>query len=304
MQNSMAVFRSFIVAREDGSLDASGILSRECYLTWLAIRKHVESDQEARRYQRTLSSHIGGVDGRLPFDRREEEAVLLVVRQKQRWDCFPEYLSIGCTGYRSKGFHEKNSNAFKQPIAGLSGGKFQDKDFAVNLAKKVQDMVTTSPKLDVEFYVQVGNLLRFVFLARTPVCSREEPSPALAREVCHELGETYSEDDSIVIMDLTAKDYSNGLVLAQNLTATEQFGNLLAGECDKLPFNAGDAFKVVLALSNAFHQPGTWIPVTNIPYVVTTTSQQGQGACYYSHFLVDERTFLFVFRGTLLDDTC
>lgn len=299
MQNSLAVFRAFIVTREDGSLDATGILTRKCYLTWLAVRQHAESDQEARRYQRTLSSHIGGVDGRLPFNRREEEAVLLVVRLKQRWDCFPEYLSIGCTGYRSKGFHEKNSNAFKQPIAGLSGGKFQDKDFAVNLAKQVQNMISTSPKLNQEFYVELGNLLRFVFLARTPACSREEPSPALGREVCRELGETYSEDDALVVMDLTARDYSSGLVLAQNLTAVEQFGNLLAGECDKLPFTAGDAFKVILALSNAFHQPGTWVPVTPIPYTVASTSTS-----FYSYFLVDERTYLFVFRGTLLDDSC
>jgi hypothetical protein len=49
------------------------------------------------------------VDGRSPFNPDEEAAVLYVLRKKRLWPCFPAHLRIGTNGFRSKGYHEKNS---------------------------------------------------------------------------------------------------------------------------------------------------------------------------------------------------
>jgi hypothetical protein len=66
-----------------------------------------ESDSHARKFQRCLSNHVTGVDKRQPFSMEEEAAVLVVLRQKIPWPCFPPHVFVGQTGFRSYGFHEK-----------------------------------------------------------------------------------------------------------------------------------------------------------------------------------------------------
>jgi hypothetical protein len=61
-----------------------------------------------KAFQRALSGHITGVDGRVPFDQEEEEAILRAVRRKARWECFRHCdIKFGESGFRTKGFHEK-----------------------------------------------------------------------------------------------------------------------------------------------------------------------------------------------------
>ena len=73
---SMRVFREFIkrTHNRDGSdsIDASGVVSRECYDLWVATRKQLPPNPE-KAFQRSLSAHVTGVDGRVPFTRKRLE---------------------------------------------------------------------------------------------------------------------------------------------------------------------------------------------------------------------------------------
>lgn len=79
---SIRVFRKFIkrvkeqVPSENESefqfmevLNADGVVSKECYALWLKTRKTLPSDPQ-KVFQRSLSGHLGAVDGRLPFTRK------------------------------------------------------------------------------------------------------------------------------------------------------------------------------------------------------------------------------------------
>jgi hypothetical protein len=106
-QTSINVFRKFLKRLPDGSVDANEITSTNCYHAWLLARKGVpENPQKA--FQRALSGHLTGIDGRVPFDEDEEKAILKIVRRKCRWECFQDSnIRFGESGFRSKGFHEK-----------------------------------------------------------------------------------------------------------------------------------------------------------------------------------------------------
>lgn len=96
-----------MVTRDDGSFDAQGVISEECYKHWMQSRKTLPSCPE-KSFQRTLSAHLTGVDGRTPFRKEEEIAILSVIRKKQRWPCFQNSaIKFGEMGFRAKGFHEK-----------------------------------------------------------------------------------------------------------------------------------------------------------------------------------------------------
>ena len=54
------------------------------------------------------TAHLTGSDGRRPFSKAEEEAILLVLREKRVWPAFEgTSLSIGTKGFRSHGWNEK-----------------------------------------------------------------------------------------------------------------------------------------------------------------------------------------------------
>jgi len=72
---SLRVFRKFIKpvkivrdGKEVIELDASMVVSKECYELWLSSRKSPPPKPE-RAFQRALSAHLGALDGRTPFER-------------------------------------------------------------------------------------------------------------------------------------------------------------------------------------------------------------------------------------------
>src|SRR5690349_9428840 len=80
MATSMKVFRKHLLTLQDGSIVATGIISPDCYNDWLNSRNLKPCPIEAKRYYRTLTAHVTGVDGRTPFTPVEECAVLKVIR--------------------------------------------------------------------------------------------------------------------------------------------------------------------------------------------------------------------------------
>ena len=109
---SLAVFRRFIRRDAAGALQAEAVLSRDCFESWLRSRNSPPAEAE-KTFQRSLTAHVTGSDGRTPFSPQEEEALLKVLRQKRVWPAFQGQgaaeLTIGAKGFRSYGFHEKTN---------------------------------------------------------------------------------------------------------------------------------------------------------------------------------------------------
>ena len=66
---SLRVFRRFLKKLQNGEINAEEIISRECFELWVSTRKSMPLRPE-KAFQRALSAHICGVDGRLPFQRK------------------------------------------------------------------------------------------------------------------------------------------------------------------------------------------------------------------------------------------
>lgn len=293
----MTIFRSFIHASEDtGELDASRVLSRDCYLAWLEHHKQSESPQKAKRFQRTLSNHLSGVDGRLPFPPQEEAAILVLVRRKARWPCFPSDVCVGFTGFRSLGFHEKaassaftikySRNRFKQRIAGLDGNRLQDGEFALNFASKAHEYATRLPEYDLSAYVYLGSLLRYVFFARTAACAlRHLATRDTARELCDSL----SSGDCVVVLSLSSPDPTTSPVLAQNASAFDWLGNVSDSLHARVPVPVNNVYGVMLAICTAMHAPGSAVPFVDIQFASLVPGTHFSGSFAFdpgSHLLV------------------
>jgi hypothetical protein len=94
----MTVFRRHfrVVYLPDSTiaLDAIKVLSEECFYEWTAAHSAENPNfNYEKAFQRALTAHVTGKDGRKPFYPVEEQAILKVLRQKRAW-----YVSclIGC----------------------------------------------------------------------------------------------------------------------------------------------------------------------------------------------------------------
>ena len=105
LQSSMTVFREFLVQTIDPEtnetmIDASAITSLQCYQEWLDSRKSFAKKPE-NSFQRALSAHLTGADGRDPFTSIEEKAILQHLRSRRRWKCFENSnIKFGFMGFR------------------------------------------------------------------------------------------------------------------------------------------------------------------------------------------------------------
>lgn len=303
MRTSLAVMRSFLERREDGSIDASGVNSRACYVAWLRLQQQRESDSEAKKFQRTLLNHVSGVDGRSPFEKEEEAAILLVIRRKQRWECFPAHLTIGYAGFRSRGFHEKA--AVQKLLARTAAAEAEaappspppkepesDGDFVTSFARAVFNLTKSLVTLDVPSWVYVGNLIRFVVFARTPVCQLAKQDEGYAARLCEQVSAN-NPGQVVVVMDFLAKDYSTAMVLAHNRESLACFGDLFALQNTTPPFKLADLPQFVMAVSNAFHQPGVAFPVTKLRF----NCSNGQQVAFNGVYTVCPLSYLLLLIG-------
>jgi len=145
---SMRVFREFIrrVIRVDGTdtLDANDSISRQCYDMWVSTRKTLPPNPE-KAFQRSLSAHVTGVDGRVPFTPQEEEAVLKVLRRKERWPCFEDSATrFGLMGFRAKGFHEKSNESTSISQSELMRKRMKNDEDYKNELEKAKGVKTSA----------------------------------------------------------------------------------------------------------------------------------------------------------------
>jgi hypothetical protein len=102
-QPSIKTFRNYLTVFPDGQIDASRVISRECFLEFLELKSSKESRDEAERFYRILTNHISGTDGRKPFHKVEEAAILQVLRKTLTWPFCPQMERK----FRGIGFHER-----------------------------------------------------------------------------------------------------------------------------------------------------------------------------------------------------
>jgi hypothetical protein len=131
---AMEIFHEFTEYYKDESgnlyVDASGIISRECYERWLSSRKKTPSRPE-ETFRKSILCHCTSSDGgSAPFSPEVEAALLKILRQPGKvWPCFQGKLDkhgkpirIGLKGLRATGYHEKKqekeqSQAKKRRVA-------------------------------------------------------------------------------------------------------------------------------------------------------------------------------------------
>lgn len=286
----MGMFKRYMQHLPDGSVDVSQLFSPQCYREWLIGQGKLESDHEAVKYQRTLSNHLCGVDKRSPFEPKEEEAILMIVRRKQRWTCFPAHLKIGSTGFRSLGYHEKvaKAKAHQHQVDGIiaSLSNAQDRIMVHTLTSSIAMLAPTAGELDASTWQSILDTFRFLTLAKTAACAVDyEAFPEESFQTwCN--NDTTSVVKRILVLDLTANHFGK-FIRAQNAHSKDYFGALLAHD-DFVPLLHADLMQVIAAVLSALHQPGT-------TFYAAKTRIKGKFQEFMAHdaqFTLDLNTYL------------
>lgn len=143
-QTSLKVFRAHLQRNPDGTINADGVVSKECLEAWVKTR-HSLSGGPLKPFRRALTHHLTGVDGRVPFTREEEEAILKVARDRASWanlerECGGHRKQSYLLGFRSKGFHEKLRSGSEASFegGGADGSQKKKKRAKVALAEQLK----------------------------------------------------------------------------------------------------------------------------------------------------------------------
>jgi len=92
---SLALFKKHLRCDANGVVDGTRAIGKECFLEWEASRAASDGDdnphKSAKAFQRNLTAHLTGSDGRSPFLPDEEASILLALRAKRVW-----YASLTC----------------------------------------------------------------------------------------------------------------------------------------------------------------------------------------------------------------
>ncbi|KAH9260684.1 hypothetical protein BASA81_001151 [Batrachochytrium salamandrivorans] len=261
---SIRLFRDSMVIRPDGSIDASGVVSKACFQEWLKARNINESVGDAKRYQRVLSNHLSGVDGRCPFTEEEEEAILKVVRRKERWPCFGPNISIGHTGFRSKGYHEKQRERdslpppslgartaatlplYRPPVAHLPP---MDCATMVEIGYRLKQYLEAFDAVGVDVWESVLGIFKFMIGTKAKRGRTYIPQPYV-----HELCQRHSTDHTLVVVMDLAEPFTSRVV-AQNELAGEMLGRVV-GYCPQRLILSECAGECLVSLGQAYQNPG------------------------------------------------
>ncbi|KAH9254051.1 hypothetical protein BASA81_007926 [Batrachochytrium salamandrivorans] len=235
-RTSLQIFRAFISRRSDDSLDASGVISRECFEAWRKSRKGQITNAE-RQFQRALSAHLAALDGRLPFSVEEEQAVLLQVRKREVWPCFKSNGSVvGSSGFRSKGYHEKlkkTTTAVTTVVATTSnseviGSRIASHTNEESIAFWTQYVGSLASTFDTDpdaFWNQIGQVWKYVLYARSSASVTAQFTQETANELCLKYSTEYPTE--FVSVSTAFSTSFSCVVLAENNESVNVFGSAL-----------------------------------------------------------------------------
>lgn len=116
--NTVNLLLRFARQHADGSWDASGLLSRECFEAWVASKRGEPKKVELNFKEAVLGMLRGKSCSKTTLPVEMQEALLGEVRQKRVWPCFAgradeegNPVTIGATGFRGKAEFQANSEA-------------------------------------------------------------------------------------------------------------------------------------------------------------------------------------------------
>lgn len=276
-KTSMQLFREHIVRREDGTLDVLGLIERPCYTQWLASRFALESEAEAKKYHRTLTNHVSGVDGRTAFDPEEEEAILALFRLKQPWPCLPKSLSSIGKRYRTKGYHEKqrlNKPSFSSALTIVNEEEEEatpvlklDPDLSdveemfrvlsvtdATYVRNLQDQIVkifVTPHYNLQDWQEISKIIRHMVLAKStpPGDLLFQDKVPLAQELCDKF--SIDRDTVVMVFDMTESLFSQR-TLVRNQCSLEWFDSFDTASL----VVSWEVRRVVSAVGAAYHQVG------------------------------------------------
>ena len=125
--SSLAVFLRFVHRDEEGNIDASRVVSRQCFDEWLSSKgENVPRDPE-EAFRKALIGHCNwssyssfvthclpsgkGAHRMKPFEPEVEAALLRVLKSFQIWPCFARSKrKIGLLGIRVRGYWESRNS--------------------------------------------------------------------------------------------------------------------------------------------------------------------------------------------------
>lgn len=302
-RSSLHVLRAHFERLPNGELDASQVISRRCYLSWLASKQMSESNVQAKRFHRTLTNHVAGNDGRCPFDQEEEAALLLLLRKKESWPCFPPTLAHFGKRFRAVGYHERcgkapsisaavaastNLDATRENVTQmLLQLNAEDASYLTRLSGHI--VCNFAQDFSCEDRKSIGEIIRFMILGRTLRCRQTvEFDPKQAKALCQIFSYASPSSTLVFVLDMAAKSDPER-VLAQNPPAEEFCGKLEDAFGGQL-VERGDLFRCFVAIGGAYHKPGTEFTVTRQTLSGTTLFDM----TYY----VDPETLYLVLFGT------
>lgn len=124
--SSYTVFNEYVKKKSNGEYDATEVLSYECYQRWLNTRQQKPKMPE-ESFRRAITAHVRGADGRRPFEKHIEAAILNEVRKRSAWKCFGGNSSIGKLGFKKRGYHEELSLKLKDKGGNENKDKLNNK---------------------------------------------------------------------------------------------------------------------------------------------------------------------------------
>lgn len=209
-------------------------------------------------------------DGRCPFDPEEEAAVLVVMRKKQGWPCFPENLSHLGKRYRANGFHEKKREkqlaSEKEFALAIVGMEAIPPTIQNESCRNINEMLSRLRSEDASYLTELAGhlvsnfgcefslknqetiyeVLRFMVLGRTSRCSKQ-PTVDEAVQICIDF---CSRSSLVLVVDLAVQTFD------RRILAQSQFSEDLLGRHQDNFLQQADLFRAIVAMGSAFHCPG------------------------------------------------
>lgn len=103
---SIEILSKYVKTSENGEINASNVVSAECFKDWLSSRSKVPQFPE-HAFRKVVSGHCRGDVGLAPFKPNIEVEVLKVLRRKKIWPCFKKSkCRIGSRGFQKLGYWE------------------------------------------------------------------------------------------------------------------------------------------------------------------------------------------------------
>lgn len=125
---TLQILLKYVKHYDDGRVDATGIVGRECFEHWKRTRNPKPRHPE-EAFRKIITAHCRGDCGMNSFPPKVEESLLTELRLRKVWKCFSESpsINIGLRGFQTNGYWEKQRSEEQRQTLLLEAHKRQVK---------------------------------------------------------------------------------------------------------------------------------------------------------------------------------